>query len=397
MSDPKTLMKEAEDCIKTSWMKWDQDYITAGMLFEQAGKLYRAKGEGELAMGAYLKAAKSHLSKGGKGFEAAAKAYEEAARSYPPKSAEMYAKSVELLMSNGSADQAFDAMSKSAETMERAGDVDNALNTYAKASDLISVDEGAPGKTLIRALEVNQTAFKKLVGGKRFPEAIKSGLKLLKINKALNQEYSARKMVLSLTILYLARADVAAAKKLISAELENAEFMRSDEARAAEELVEAWENFDSDDVRKVAEGRTVISLEHQVALLAREIDPLKKLGGQGPPTGAVASRVEKAMPNTTKPQDPKQDASLQSQKAGLFSAPAKQSQPNQTLSPSSAQPAGSRPAQPLAQPVQAAAQIQPSTAVRQPQAAQPARQPEIIQEPEPELKLEDGVDLPDIC
>jgi tetratricopeptide (TPR) repeat protein len=274
MSDPKSLMKQGEDALKLSWTKWEADHMAAGSLFEQAAKAYRAKNDGESAYGAYLKAAKSHLSKGGRGYEAAAAAYEQAGKAYPQKSAEMYAKSMEIWTSMGNTDQALDILEKTAENLERSGDLDAAMGLYSKAVDMVHLDEFTGGMATQRYWTILQTAFRKLVQGRRLAEAAKCGNKIIAVQKI--RKTKSPKNVLQLIIVHLARGDIAAAKQLLNAELDDPEFFRSNEGEASQQLLEAWEKLNSDAIKKLVEGSPIKYLDAQVVYLARELEPLGK-------------------------------------------------------------------------------------------------------------------------
>jgi tetratricopeptide (TPR) repeat protein len=274
MSDPKSLMKQGEDALKLSWSKWEPDHMAAGSLFEQAAKAFRAKNDGESAYGAYLKAAKSHLSKGGRGYEAAAAAYEQAGKAYPQKSSEMYAKSMELWTNMGNTDQALDILEKTAESLEKNGDLDTALGLYSKAVDMVHLDEFTGGMATQRYWNILQTAFRKLVQGRRLAEAAKCGNKIIAVQKI--RKTKAPKNILQLIIVHLARGDIAAAKQLLNSEMDDPEFFRSNEGEASQQLLEAWEKLNSDAIKKLVESSPIKYLDAQVVYLARELEPLGK-------------------------------------------------------------------------------------------------------------------------
>jgi tetratricopeptide (TPR) repeat protein len=293
MGDSKALMKEAEDALKTGWLKWEPDHIAAGSLFEQAAKVFRGKGDGESALGAYLKAAKSHLSKGGSGYEAAAAAYQAAGQAYPQRASEMYTKSIELYNANGSVEEALQVMGKAAESFERSGDMETALNLYVKAVDLVNIDEFTKSTLVQQFWTLMNTAFRKLIAGRRLAEASKCANKMLTIQKLRNEK--SPKMVLQVIIVFLARGDIAAARQLLSVNLEDASFFRSGEGEAAQLLLEAWEKLDADAIMRVVEGPTIKYLDTQVVYLARELNPANKAAAAARQTGGE-SASERSQP-----------------------------------------------------------------------------------------------------
>ena len=276
MGDPKALMKEADECLKLNWMKWEADHLAAASLYEQAGKIFRGRGDAESAVGAYVKAAKSHLSKGGRGYEAAAAAYQMAGQASPERSSEMFSKSVDLYMTNGSLEEALKVMERAAESFERAGDKESSLNLYARAVDLVNIDQDTRGMLLQQFWALMNTAFRKLIAGRRLAEATKCANKMLAIQKLRNEK--SPKMVLQIIILYLARGDIGGVRQLLNQNLEDPEFFRSSECEAAQQLLEAWEKMDSDAIRKLAEGSPIKYLDAQVVYLARELSPENKSG-----------------------------------------------------------------------------------------------------------------------
>ena len=359
MGDPKQLMKEAEECLKTSFFKWEPDHIAAASLFEQAGKVFRGRGDGESAYGAYIKAAKSHLSKGGKGYEAAAAAYQMAGQAYPEKSTEMYNKSIELYMANGSAEEALQVMSRAAETADRAGDLEAAMALYAKAVDLIQIDEYTRATVVQQFWTLMNTAFRKLIQGRKLAEASKCATKMLAIQK-LRKE-TTPKMVLQVLIVHLARGDIGAARQLLSSSLDDAAFFRSNEGETSQLLIEAWEKLDGEAIQKLVEGNTIKYLDTQVVYLARELSPANK---PAVPAGAKSSA-------------PSSSTAADSAKASLFAPRATPTK----AAPPAAQPAST----PVAPSSAAAPSLPPPQPVAQPVAAQPV---------EPEIA--DDFDVPDI-
>ena len=50
----KKAMKEGKECMRTGMLKWYADYVGGAMKFEQAAKLYKAMGDNEMAVEAYV-------------------------------------------------------------------------------------------------------------------------------------------------------------------------------------------------------------------------------------------------------------------------------------------------------------------------------------------------------
>jgi hypothetical protein len=280
MNDPSALVRAAEDALKTSMFNWSADHLAAGALFERAGNAFRTQGAQEPAALAYERAAKSHGSSGGQGWEAQAKALDQAARCVPARAPEFFQKASRVFVEHGDLDGGADALGRAAAAMD-ALDAQGALDLHIKAADMVAVGDSFH-KGLPRGQEILRFALNRLTKAKRLPDAVKVALKLQTSQLVMKQSNSVHKSHLILVVLYLARGDVAAAQKQLDAATEDSEFMRSDEYEACDDLLRAWGQFDGEKVKSVTHLKIVSGIEREVAMLARELDPVRGMGGRPP-------------------------------------------------------------------------------------------------------------------
>lgn len=172
-------------------------------------------------------------------------------------------------------------------------------------------------------------------------------------------------MVLQIVILYLARGDIGAARNLVGGYLEDADFVRSSEGDAAQDLIDAYERLDSARIVKLVEGPVIKYLDTQVVYLARELDPAGK-------TVSVSSSNFTTTSSTN----------VASQKAELFSTKAA-STPANVSTPNAA--TGLKPSVPAAisNPAKAATPVAAPVAPTFGQASQVAPKTIAVQAPAP--------------
>ena len=336
------LLKEAEAALKTGLFNWTPDYLLAGPKFEQAAQQLRATGRVEEAVKAYERAAECHVKPGAAGWEAAARCVENAGRALAhagqqDKAAGMYVREAGVYMENGVPERAMEALGRAAQACEVAGNGDKALQHLARAAELLPTDEDAQvqARFVVRGLEILRALVNKYTKLGNFPEAIKAAVRARDMMLRNKQTTSAYKMTLALIVLYIARGDTAAAQKLLNEAFDDSAFLRTDEAAAAEDLVKAYAAMDSEAVKKAGASRACSSIEREVAYLARQLDPLKRLGAQ--PAPAPASAVAAAAPTEPLPAADAKKASLFAPAAGKGGA---------AKSASAATPAAAVPAPP---------------------------------------------------
>jgi len=291
MNNPAKLVQQADEALKVSMFKWAPDHLEAAALFEKAGAAYRAAGDGANACTCYERAAKSHASQGGLGWHRQAQALENGAKAFPARAADLYQASAKLYLDNAEVEGAVDTLGRAAAAVE-ASDANAALAMYVRAADLVQVGDGYT-RGMARSIEVLRSALARLVKARKLPEAIAVGRKLMSANELLKQGNAVHKMHLAICILLLARGDVAAAQQELSAASADMEFIRSDEYEVADELLRAWTALDSEKVRAQTHSKVVINIEREVAMLARELDPLK---GRTAPAPAAAPLATSAKP-----------------------------------------------------------------------------------------------------
>lgn len=283
MGDPaRRLLAEADELLKTSVWRWTPDYIQAGATFDKAGASLRASGQSDAACRAYERAVDCHLK--GSGWESAVRSLAEAGKSLPARSADLARREAKLCLENGAKDRAADALARASAALEAGGDAATGLDLLCEAADLVDPDPDS-GRNLVRGLEILRGLINRLVKAGRLPEAVRTATKLRTALVNAKQTSSMYKVILTLIILHLARGDVAAAQIQLNDAFQDSAFLRTDECAAAEDIVKAWLAMDAETVKKIGASRTCTNLEREVGYLARQLDPLRRVGGKAAQVG----------------------------------------------------------------------------------------------------------------
>ncbi|ORY05364.1 TPR-like protein [Basidiobolus meristosporus CBS 931.73] len=272
------FLKSGDKAATKGWFR-KPDWDIAGQYYDKAASCFKAARSYEKAAEAFLKAADAQFK--ADSLFMAAKAYESAASmniqmKEPERAAAYYRKASDLYNAHGSADNAAEMLEKGGKALESI-DIEQSMELYIASCNLYeSEDRGRFGVDTFRK------TITILLKNRRFEKAVEMLQKSADINKSLGITANLDKIYLSIIIVLLGMGDDVEANKQYTNFMQGG-FGVGDEAHVAQDIIEAFQNFDQEKLQEATSSRIVNFLDNEVARIARN---LRVPGG-----GAVAAPV----------------------------------------------------------------------------------------------------------
>ncbi|TYI80931.1 hypothetical protein E1A91_D05G120000v1 [Gossypium mustelinum] len=259
-SDPGKLISKADNLTTLSLTRWSADWESATRLYEQAANGFRVSKDYENAKLAFEKASKGRemLSSpwdAAKSMESAAALAKEL-RNWT-EVIDFYRKASELYMQCDRPQFASDSLAKAARD----------------ACVLLEDDRKEQ-----MALDLYHAVTNIYVKLEKYTDAVAFLLKLGLAADKCNATNSQCKAYLSAVIVYLYAHDLKQAEKCYNDCSQIDAFLRSDQNRFAGKLLSAYKEGDVEEIKRVAQSRSITNLDSVIIKLARKL-----------PTGDVAA------------------------------------------------------------------------------------------------------------
>ncbi|KAJ6802106.1 gamma-soluble NSF attachment protein [Iris pallida] len=267
-NDPDKLMIKADKLTKLSFTRWNADWKTATVLYEQAAINYRAIRDNEKAKTAFEKASKgqemiSSPWDAAKHMESAGALAKELGRW--AEVSDHFRKASELYNECGRSQPASDALAKGARALEDA-DPEEAVRLYTEACLILEED----GKDQM-AFDLYRAGTSIYIKLEKYVDAATFMLRLGLAADKCNAVNSQCKAYLSAIIIYLYAHDFNQAQKCYNDCSQIAVFLNSDQSRCASKLLSAYEEGDAEEIKRVAKSSTISNLDHVIIKLARKL------------------------------------------------------------------------------------------------------------------------------
>ncbi|KAH1066667.1 hypothetical protein J1N35_031654 [Gossypium stocksii] len=274
-SDPGKLISKADNLTTLSLTRWSADWESATRLYEQAANGFRVSKDYENAKLAFEKASKGRemLSSpwdAAKSMESAAALAKEL-RNWT-EVIDFYRKASELYMQCDRPQFASDSLAKAARAVEDALPND-AIKLYSDACVLLEDDRKEQ-----MALDLYHAVTNIYVKLEKYTDAVAFLLKLGLAADKCNATNSQCKAYLSAVIVYLYAHDLKQAEKCYNDCSQIDAFLRCDQNRFAGKLLSAYKEGDVEEIKRVAQSRSITNLDSVIIKLARKL-----------PTGDVAA------------------------------------------------------------------------------------------------------------
>lgn len=261
-------IRQAEKCMKTSFLKWKPDLDGAAAEYAKAATCFRNAKLFEEAKDAYIKAAETNRQMNSP-FHAA-KSYEQAGL---------------LCKENKQIEDAVNLMELAARLFQEHGTPDTAALTYDKAAKMVEMSYPDKSADLyIKACDVSELEDKprkcaEFIGKaariytrlKKYDEAIDSFKKEIEFYSSVENFTMINKIVLGVTLIYLDQGDPVAAEQFFQGATSTPGFGTSEEAMAVEEILQAYNNGDEDAVRAVLQLPLIKYMDNAFAKIARDL------------------------------------------------------------------------------------------------------------------------------
>ncbi|XP_038974185.1 gamma-soluble NSF attachment protein-like isoform X2 [Phoenix dactylifera] len=277
-SDPDKLMIKGDKLTKLSFTRWSADWKTATSLYEQAAIAYRFRKDNEKAKAAFEKASKgqeiiSSPWDAAKHMESAAALAKELG--HWNEVSDHYRRASELYIECGRSQPASDAVAKAASALEEVVP-DEAVRLYTDACVILEED----GKEHM-AFDLYRAVTSIHVKLGRYTDAATVLLRWGVAADKCNAVNSQCKAYLSAIIVYLYAHDFQQAQKCYNDCSQIETFLNSDQNRCASKLLSAYEEGDTEEIKRVAKSSTISNLDHVIIRLARKLPTgdLKELKG----------------------------------------------------------------------------------------------------------------------
>ncbi|XP_031563162.1 gamma-soluble NSF attachment protein-like [Actinia tenebrosa] len=262
------FMREAEKSMKTSWLKWKPDLDSAADRYMKAGNSFKAGRSYPEAEDAFKKAAEAYYNNNS--FFHSAKALEQAASVL--KEMKRISEAVELIeragmqyRESGSPDTAAMCLIRGGKMCEGM-EASKAINMFLSAGDL------NVGEDKIReGIEPMVHAVRLLLKTKRYEEAIGVKKKILELYGSIENFAMMYKTVLGLVVVYLHESDYVAADKCYKDSFSIPGFGSSEEAEAAERILQYFDEGDADGLKSCTSQPLFTYLDNEIAKLARSL------------------------------------------------------------------------------------------------------------------------------
>ncbi|KAJ8302475.1 hypothetical protein KUTeg_018871 [Tegillarca granosa] len=269
-------IRQAEKCMKTSFLKWKPDLDGAAAEYAKAATCFRNAKLFEEAKDAYIKAAETNRQMNS--------SYEQAGL---------------LCKENKQIEDAVNLMELAARLFQEHGTPDTAALTYDKAAKMVEMSYPDKSADLyIKACDVSEVSTVVPVGktSSLYDEAIDSFKKEIEFYSSVENFTMINKIVLGVTLIYLDQGDPVAAEQFfqgatsctcfiifIDLKLDRTlcyfnrslqrtpGFGTSEEAMAVEEILQAYNNGDEDAVRAVLQLPLIKYMDNAFAKIARDL------------------------------------------------------------------------------------------------------------------------------
>ena len=293
-------MKEGEKHLATTVFKWKADWVSAEPCFARAARSFKLAGLADSAVSAWRRAADCSVKAGN--LKQAAATLETASREMAV-ARDSVGKSTACALMGECAALLIEAGEpvRAADLKLRAAKLAEGFDKEAAArlvDEVISIFEGDSDKDVYAVEPLKKALVMQLQIGKH-ASAMRSFDKLFSIWQRLDQKHNLYKVVLSKVVLLLAAADPVAAQGEFDRNLDLAGFAPTEEAAAAEDLVGAYLEQDSEALKKVLARNCFNYLEHGVNAVARKLPEGLEAGGAsvgGARADELASAAVKARP-----------------------------------------------------------------------------------------------------
>lgn len=267
-TDPDSYMAKADKLTKLSFTRWNADWKTATVLYEQAAIGYRMRKDDEKAKEAFEKASKgqemiSSPWDAAKHMESAGALAKELGRWNEV--SDHYRKASELYNECGRSQPASDSLAKGARALEDAAP-EEAIQMYTDACVLLEDD----GKEQM-AFDLYRAATNIFLKLEKYADAaaflLRWGLAADKCN-AVNSQCKA---YLSAIIVYLYAHDLKQAQKCYNDCSQIGAFVNSDQYRSASKFLSAYQEGDAEEIKRIAQSSTISNLDHMIIRIARKL------------------------------------------------------------------------------------------------------------------------------
>jgi len=285
----------AKAALKTGLFKWSPDWTLAASAYEKAAVSFKAAGEPVDCVAAYQEGAHAYLKQGSD--FAAAKCWEMAAEvslglakankgsvteavAQAKQAATDYGQAFSLYRVGGEASKAASCMSNKARALafaaeslpeshnERSELLNQSLEGFLDACEVLE----SGGKAAF-SLDTFRHSLNFMVKLKQWKSALKIMDRMLPVLEQLRQTSAIHKTRLSKVIVNLQRNDITSARNAFREGFDDADYLRSDECAAAEDLINAWEAMDEEAVKQVVKRQVFQFLERQISLVAHFLSP----------------------------------------------------------------------------------------------------------------------------
>ncbi|XP_074616087.1 gamma-soluble NSF attachment protein-like [Acropora palmata] len=277
LQEGQQLLKEAENFVKTSWLKWKPDWDSAADKYMKAGTCFKAAKCYDKASNAFRKAADAHYN--AKALFHAAKALEQAATVLKEmknfrEAIPLVERAVEMYRQGGSPDTAALALIRGAKMCD-SSDPAKAAEMYIGASEMNVVEDKI--REAIEPLSKGANLYLKL---KRFQEALKVFKQQMKLYQQIENFKMMHKVILSMVVVHLHEGDYVAADNCYKDSFEIPDFGGSDEAVAAEKILECFDQGDAQGMKTCTSQAIFTYLDNEVAKLSRSLRVPGDTGGK---------------------------------------------------------------------------------------------------------------------
>ncbi|XP_068721756.1 gamma-soluble NSF attachment protein-like isoform X1 [Montipora capricornis] len=271
------LLKEAESFVKTSWLKWKPDWDSAADKYMKAGTCFKAAKYHDQAIDAFRKAADAHSN--AHALFHAAKALEQAATvskeiKNVTEAISMMEKAVNMYRQSGSTDTAALALIRGAKMCDSSNPA-KAAEMYIAASEMNVVEDKI--REAIEPLSKGANLYLKL---KRFQEALKVFNQQMKLYEQVGNFQMMYKVVLSMVVVHLHEGDYVAADNCYKDSFEFPGFGGSDEAIAAEKVLDCFDKGDAEGIKTCTSQALFTYLDNEIAKLSRSLRVPGDIGGK---------------------------------------------------------------------------------------------------------------------
>ncbi|XP_004293698.1 PREDICTED: gamma-soluble NSF attachment protein [Fragaria vesca subsp. vesca] len=267
-SDPNKLMAKADKLTKLSFTRWNADWKSATLLYEQAANGFRIAKDYEKAKEALEKASKgqeliSSPWDAAKHMESAAALAKELGKWNEV--ADFYRRASELYTVCGRAQPASDALAKGARALEDHVP-EEAIQLYIEACTILEDD----GKEQM-AFDLYRDVTSAYIKLQKYTDAAAFLLRWGLAADKCNATHSQCKAYLSAILIYLYIHDIKQAEKCYNDCSQVDAFLGNDHGRCASKLLSAYTEGDIEEIKRLAQSSAVSHLDHMVIRLARKL------------------------------------------------------------------------------------------------------------------------------